>query len=336
MPNIFHVLNKDDKELIHSAMLKYLFETDPTYIISLLGVENPEDYFIDLEKRYSIPNDQEGNKNVRFDLQMINMEEQKIIVIENKFKCFPYKEQLKDYSSALVLHYKDFEHKKFVFCFDNTPTGSLPNDWIVITYQQILQEISTRVGQLTGDDEVFVRHYHEILAHYYNEYHAILGNPATLHHMFLNHNEENNKFYLKLFFSHVMLELDNLAQIEKTWLNTGSTAVPLINIHPTGWDKLTDDHEYLIQFQGREVKFYAHLKDGIGHGKITDMVLKLRGAGFVEFEQNSFKKLTSREPKSMYIYKTTITDHIAPVDFSKENIVTYLTDFYNRINTAVF
>jgi len=83
--NIFKVLEKDNKELIHSSFINFLINEDSNFSKDFLGIDLSSNRTIRLESFYAYG--PKNKKKCRFDIEIL--EDERIIVIENKFKSFP-------------------------------------------------------------------------------------------------------------------------------------------------------------------------------------------------------------------------------------------------------
>lgn len=89
--NFFKVLEKDNKELIHSAFISYLLDNNKNFRKQFIH-ENIEDFDVsELEKSYSYK-----KTKIRIDIELRSKDRKHIIFIENKFKSFPTNKQLKN------------------------------------------------------------------------------------------------------------------------------------------------------------------------------------------------------------------------------------------------
>ena len=178
---MFNFLSKDNKELIHSQFIKFLidyhkdsFYKDFLKMEPLMG--EPE-----VEISFS-----HGNERGRFDL--IVSEEETVkgkkcniikLVIENKFKSFPYDEQLEKYDNYLKA--KQIYPKRILLTFDNEVTKSLVNnqEWQLKDYSKLL-EFCKKLPKTNNEDEsLFLSHYIEFLDEYVKKFKRI--KDAGLH-----------------------------------------------------------------------------------------------------------------------------------------------------------
>ena len=80
--NYFKILEKDDKELIHSAFISHLLDSNKDF--RKLFVENNKWLSPKLEQSYS-----HNKKRCKIDIELRSADERTILFIENKFKSFP-------------------------------------------------------------------------------------------------------------------------------------------------------------------------------------------------------------------------------------------------------
>ena len=128
--NFFKVLEKDDKELIHSAFLAFLLDTDEDFRSSFLHISTDinEFYPSELERSY---------QKKRIDIILESKDRKFTLVIENKFKSFPNREQLEEYDRILGKEIKSEQIRKVLFCFDK---NILPfnTEWEKFDYKELL------------------------------------------------------------------------------------------------------------------------------------------------------------------------------------------------------
>jgi hypothetical protein len=194
-----------------------------------------------------------------------------------------------------------------------------------------LKFIETNCFKNTNKDkELFIKHYHAFLLDYYKQYQQISKDSRSL---FIKPNADENKFWLRLIYSALHLKLIKYFKeknIEVHFdLNSGSTQVPLLNIIPKNWK--INGKELLIQFQGDDLKFYAHSNDKTF---IESIVNKAKQ----EFknDQVDFKKMTKREANSYFIFKTKLSAKIkANQEFNLTNIMNSVVEYYDEIDRKV-
>lgn len=321
--NIFKVLEKDDKELIHSSFIKYLLENHGYYFYKhLLNLEHD---------KYNIPELEKSYDKQRLDIEIISNDSKEIVVIENKFKSFPNKEQLKRYDKLLKKYHKDKTKYRFLICFDTSNLAFSNENWKFISYSEILNVIDSFLflsHHLSNDERMFINHYRMFLNHYYEEYN---NNLKNLNVLLENPNDKVSKFWLRLFYSIVQNKLEQIfidKNVEVIFdTDRGKTSVPLVNIKPNHWK--INKIEKLIQFQGNDVKFYIHT----GNKEIIkELVEKVK----INMDTNNgqLKKITTRNAGSSFIYKEKLT-HIVKNNVDMDNVIEYLMDFYFRIDSVI-
>src|SRR5690554_1542709 len=148
--NIFKILEKDDKELIHSSFLKFLITEDDKFSHKLLGlsIDNKTDIYLEKAHKYKLPK-RKKSKQCRFDIEIRQNDE--VIIIENKFKSFPLKTQLQEYNDGLSFIYSEYKHKKILLCFDKTLLN-FECDWNIIDYGDLLTLIREAKDRLTDSE----------------------------------------------------------------------------------------------------------------------------------------------------------------------------------------
>lgn len=318
--NIFKVLSKDDKELIHSSFLKYLLDHWGDYFYrSLLNLDG---------SKFGSPKLEKGYRGKRIDLEIKSLNEDEIIFIENKFKSFPHQQQLKNYDAILEEMHRNKVHRKYLICFDSsTTTGITLNDWKIISYEEILEQLEAFLDSdinIPFEERTFINHYILFLKEYYQNYSDKL---LCLKELIKNSSQQQNKFYVRLFNSKLRNILERrfikIGENVKFLVNPGNTSTPLISIIPENWKD--NGIEKLIQFQGDEIKFYIHTDNKEYIGELISLT-----KDNLDLEKGQLKRMTTRKEKSCYIYKETMTTNCSCN--SIEQVADYLMDFYERVD----
>ena len=162
--NIFTTLEKDNKELIHSAFLKFLIEENDLFIKEFLKSESFINPKITLEKSYKST---KKGKNIRLDIEIKN--DNRLIVIENKFKSFPNENQLIEYDKVLKKQFSNFQTEKFLLCFDKNLFKK--TNWIVKDYSDLLIFLEEYINKISHiEKKLFVTHYYLFLKDYRDNY----------------------------------------------------------------------------------------------------------------------------------------------------------------------
>lgn len=322
--NMFTVLEKDNKELIHSAFLKFLMEQDNRFYTDFLGLNESYGKVV-LEKQYSFTKQQKG----RFDIEIQSNDGKSIIVVENKFKSFPYHEQFHLYDKILNKHHKNKKAYKFLICFDRYATGSFEG-WQVKDYSDLLSYLKANYDLNAGNDtSVFVRHYYFFLNNYLEKYSILKKDFRSL---FINLRDENNKFWLKLFYSHLKLRLDNyflsIGIKMHVYINSGNTQIPLMNITPALWK--VNGRELLIQFQGNDLKFYSHCSEKDFLYEIIEFSRKN-----MVCEHYEFKRLPKSQSKTYFILKTKVLQEMPNGVINVNSLFNVIVKFYQEIDQKV-
>ncbi|ALM50140.1 hypothetical protein AMR72_15305 [Flavobacterium psychrophilum] len=321
--NIFEVLEKGDKELIHSAFIKFLMQDRPDFYFQFLKLEgdyNPPQ----LEKTYG-----KGKQKSRFDIEVQSIDGNAVITVENKFKSFPDFAQLQAYEASLKKYHKKKKHHKFLICFDKEVVSHVEG-WIVKDYKDLAVYVREHYDLAGSDDtSVFVRHYYFLLEGYYSRYETL---NSDLRPLFCIPVAESNNFWLKLFYHALKCRLDiffaekNL--LVEVYVNKGNTLTPLMNIVPLHWDN--GHKRLLIQFQGNDLKFYLN-------NDSKELLLRLIDFANECFQQGrySLKKLTNRESKTCFILKTTITKEHPEAPMTINTVFDLVIAFYKMLDEHI-
>lgn len=326
--NIFEILSKDDKELSHSSMIKFLISESDFFSENLIQQNN---------KNLKICLEYKLDKKLRVDILVCT--ENKIIAIENKFKCLPQIEQLNSYSQKLNELFPNKEIAKYLLYFEKGNNFNIPNDWNKITYEDIyhLIEEYLKKEKILVDKEVLIRHYSESLKNYISRYKELKNpNSNLLKEVFENPQNHNNRFWLHLIFH----ELASLFDKEKysTWVGSGGTYKPLINVHNPDWNYYSDKgYEFVIQLNGRNLKYYAHLKGLNNKQEIVDIEKeRLISNGFKKAKSGKFKGKLSDKSNTSYIYQEDVIEVIETEGeiITLENLKRAIENLIKKIKTV--
>ncbi len=346
--NIFKILGKDDKELIHSAFIKFLLENDYGFC-EYFRIESLQIKKVRLEMSYTLTKKKDGKTTKlrrRIDIEALGEDKRPVLVIENKFKSFPYEKQLNDYDDVYEQHNPGANPVKVLFCFDPTLIP-FESDWEIKGYRELLEylyEISNK--EQDPEKQMFLRHYLEFLSNSFKNYDKYSQNFRNL---LKNPKEADNKFWLRLMYSAVRnkLEKEFIKPGFRFLVNPGNTSVPLINIIPPHWTFC--NFEFLLQFQGNELKFYVHLlntnkeinKDKKEEQRkfLEEVIQLLREKLIINVNysgKGKLKKLGKMNYRSYYLYKENIiSGFTSSENITVECLVKRVLAFYNKIDKFI-
>jgi hypothetical protein len=325
--NIFKILEKDDKELIHSSFLKFLI------------VENKKilnEFFSISEVGYSEPNLEKGyvlsdGSRLRIDVEVENQNLEDVIIIENKFKSFPNESQLQLYNRLFDEKFSKKKVHKYLLCFDKSLI-TFRTDWTILDYGDLILFIEQKLGKNNDPAKaVFIEHYYKFLKEYYVNYKQYIIDSRPV---FRGAARQENKFWIRLIYSLLLIELSSFFKgkaIEaKFEFPQGSTKVPLINIIPQHWR--FENSELLIQFQGDELKLYCHSNNKA----VIQNAVELAKNKFGE-KAYEYKKLTKKDSGTYFILKTRLSSIIDPgSDWNIDLIRTAIISFYEAMDGGIF
>ena len=247
--NFFTILSKDDKELIHSSFIRFLLQDAST---SEFVVSNLFPAFSDLLNRDSIAlekvynykiTDEKGKKKgkrIRIDLHAESDNGQSLLIIENKFKSFPYIEQLEIYDERLQESHGVKNIVKYLLCFDKDIIPFEKENWHFISYQDLLRTLNQLLEnvELEPDKRLFIKHYIDFLSEYFSQYERV---KESCGYLFSDTRNDNNKFWIRLINAMARLKLQEYFKGKNITVafvvNPGNTNVPLINIIPSHWNR---------------------------------------------------------------------------------------------------
>jgi PD-(D/E)XK nuclease superfamily len=328
--NIFRVLEKDDKELIHSSFIKFLLLENNDFYLNFLKINNPDFCEPRLEKPYTTPNKKNNGRKERnrIDIEAISKDDKCILIIENKFKSMPCKEQLNSYDEIYNHHHSEKRFYKFIFCFDKELI-EFESDWKKFDYRDLNYFIKSNYKGVGPDKAIFINHYSSFIEDYCRKYDEYKINCIKL---FSNSIQNEDKFWLRLIFSALhskLIEYFNEHKIKVTFkVNPGNTKVPLINIMPSDWK--IKENQLLIQLQGEDLKFYSHSIDRCFIQEFIDIAGKKLG------DKYRLNSLTKRKSKSYYIAKIKIEEFVKKdnsVDIHR--LFEIIIKFYLEINQDI-
>lgn len=327
--NIFESLSKDDKELSHSSFIKFLLEQEDGFFLEKLFGQKNEKFKAQLEVSL--------NRKNRVDILLESKD--KIIAIENKFKCLPNISQLENYSDALKKKYKGKNFLKFLLYFSKGSDFSFPKDWNKISYSELYSLIETYLKDkkdLHPEKKIFIEHYAASLKTYIDKYDQLKNpNLDILKDVFQP--SKNNNFWLKLTFH----ELDFLFNSEnhKTSVGAGGTYTPLMNLYPPEWKHKNEPYEFVIQLNGQNLKYYAHLNQMDEKQKFVDQqIQRLKDGNFKTTSSGKFKgKLSEKRNKTCFIYQENILEVLMELEkkVTLANIHLAILDLVKRVNHAL-
>lgn len=198
--NYFTIMSGADKEMMHSAMLKFLLGYDdffrkelfpecPSPIIAAAEDGGPATSRIRLEAPYP------GRK--RIDVEAHSADGKYVLIIENKFKAFPTIGQLQEYDGLYGLEKREKISRtrgktmvSYLVCFagesvtfssrDKRVSTSSNTFWHIRTYKEIRDAIAaylqSRGETLPPDVRYFLEHYVAYLDDYSAAYAAVRDN----------------------------------------------------------------------------------------------------------------------------------------------------------------
>lgn len=331
--NFFNILEKGDKELVHSAMLAYLIDNEEEFRNGFLKLPDTEYRNTILEKSLTYKNQvRSKNTRIRFDVFCESIDEKEVVVIENKFKSAPNTLQLQDYDKGLKKNYDINNISKILFCFDKRLALKAVEgtEWEVFDYVELLQELETgKYNGKSSDEKLFIEHYCSLLRWYIDKKEGFEKDASIL---FKSGLDNETRFWRRLFNTRLYLELINDEQFINCdyGLNPGSTSDPLLNIGPMQWKEIIG-RELLFQLQGDDLKLYAHYdkkKEDIDKWK--SFLNYVGEAFFTEYNDFEVKKLVNSMPGSMFICKIKVRSNVVGGVVTVDSVKKLISDFYKE------
>ncbi|MEK6512411.1 PD-(D/E)XK nuclease family protein [Myroides odoratimimus] len=333
--NFFKILEKGDKELVHSAMLAYLIDNEEKFRTDFLKLPLTTYTTTVLEKSLSYKKQvRSKNKRIRFDVFCESTDGKNIVVIENKFKSAPDAIQLKEYNEGLKKNFSNTEIHKILFCFDKSLATKVVEEveWKVFDYVDLLNELET--GKYNGNsdaEKLFIEHYCTLLKEYIDHKVAFEKDASTL---FKRGLDNDQRFWRRLFNAKLYLELVNDEQFTNCGyaLNPGNVSDPLLNILPDHWKGIIGN-ELLFQVQGDDLKLYVHYENKNEDISKWKSFLTYVGERFVsEYKDFEVKKLVNTMPGSMFICKVKVKSNVVGGIVTVEAVKNLIKKFYKECN----
>ena len=149
---MFH-LSLGSKELFHSNFLAFLWDQNPKAFLELLNdlCHNSiqvEDLF---RKEPTLDREKEN-----FDICLHHKEgkgEKEIydIIIENKVKSIPYKEQLEDYENKVKQHHNTTTYILLTLA-DNFPNANNIKGWTIVSYKTLAEKLESKKNDFSSSN----------------------------------------------------------------------------------------------------------------------------------------------------------------------------------------
>ena len=150
---MFH-LSLGSKELFHSNFLAFLWDQNPKAFLELLNdlCHNSiqvEDLF---RKEPTLDREKEN-----FDICLHHKEgkgEKEIydIIIENKVKSIPYKEQLEDYENKVKQHHNTTTYILLTLA-DNFPNANNIKGWTIVSYETLAEKLELKMNIFSSSNQ---------------------------------------------------------------------------------------------------------------------------------------------------------------------------------------
>ena len=150
---MFH-LSLGSKELFHSNFLAFLWDQNPKAFLELLNDLCLNSINVaDLLNKKELTLDREKEN---FDICIHHKEGKKEIydiIIENKVKSIPYKEQLEDYEDKVRKHQKGRTIKNILLTLaDNFANANNIKGWIIVSYKALAQKLKSSKSDFSSSN----------------------------------------------------------------------------------------------------------------------------------------------------------------------------------------
>ncbi len=156
---MFH-LSLGSKELFHSNFLAFLWDQNPKAFLELLNDLCLNSINVaDLLNKKELTLDREKEN---FDICIHHKEGKKEIydiIIENKVKSIPYKEQLEDYEDKVRKHQKGRTIKNILLTLaDNFPNANNIKGWIIVSYKALAQKLKSSKSDFSSSNRQILQY----------------------------------------------------------------------------------------------------------------------------------------------------------------------------------
>jgi len=372
--NYFSIMEAADKEMTHSAMLRFLLHNAPP-VLALFSpfVRHENALRVSLEETRKTGN----NKRARFDL--VARSGGQTLVVENKFKSFPTAAQLKRYDDVLRGVKDDFPNPvKYLLCFDTAALAGLvetnkANSWHTIGYDDIRAAVSRWLDgegrNAPLETRVLCEHYVRFLEAYCATFLAVHEDYSLA---FCSQDEQaaarresdetvvlsaeesarpagDPNFWQTLVLHQVGLMLEKrfvykcgdtarkaIAEERLIVHSQGASATPNMNIQPPDWlDANGRDFQVCIQIQGQEMKLYIK---GLKNETVrTDAVAYAQMLnGLIQREWNEPEaKMSAHTKSSNSFYVYKDVDSLLKGKTSVADLSNKIWEFYQRTDKIV-
>ena len=242
------------KELFHSNFLEYLWNVNQEAFINVINENVKKEFHLP----YPLNHNQEyefGREKENFDICFFHMENKKKVydlVIENKVKSIPYKEQLEEY----VKKAKDSKCCRFILLTlsDDFPDKDNVKPWEIVGYNEIKESISKYYKSENDKHLHYIKDYCDFVEHLVQLKDIILPKNNEESTLFESKSIEDLKsvrlhdLYIKLRCSMFALNLKN--ELKKN-------GIPAVVINKYSDRKVKEEGE-------RVVNLNIDIKQGVG------------------------------------------------------------------------
>jgi hypothetical protein len=156
---MFH-LSLGSKELFHGNFLAFLWDQNPKAFLELLN-----DLCLNSINVADLLNEKEltlDREKENFDICIHHKEGKKEIydiIIENKVKSIPYKEQLEDYEDKVRKHQKGRTIKNILLTLaDNFPNANNIKGWIIVSYKALAQKLKSSKSDFSSSNRQILQY----------------------------------------------------------------------------------------------------------------------------------------------------------------------------------
>lgn len=349
--NYFEIFSAADREMIHSAMMEFLFNDNFFREKFFPGIKFPAKP--DFTREYVFP-----KTRLRCDL-VIQDGDKPILFLENKFKSFPTRKQLDDYTKEIRKIETDRKlppnTPRYLLAFNSAALGDCLAEntgWIVLSYNDVKEAITGFLLQnpaMEDRKQRLLQEYVDFLNDYITQYEKVIENPLHLTEFTDLEKRRNYNLFRRLFLGNIASRLNRDVPDLVISANSGGAKEPLLDIYPPDWNKIPYQGsvskkekeqwpKIFMQLQGDKIKFYLRWREaGTDKKKDIDPTLvqsvveyigKLQGLNGIDLEHIKIRMDSKNASCTICERPFTLTDNI-------EDSVSQVLDFYSEIDKAV-
>ena len=232
-------------ENFHTCFLSWLGQNYPKELVKVLTDKEVSD-----NVAIEIENEVYRGKNIRLDLQikLTNDNEEEYVVVENKLKSFPTKEQLSKYGE----HFKD---KKVTFILLSlAPKFDAPPEWKYMSYSDLKKRMENAFEYKNSYDKYLIEDYIDVIGMLAEKF------PADYTQLY-NFYDKNELDEIGLKDIYVKYKTSELESLIKERFGKNNKIITYSDFHNKkgciGIDYKLEEFTFGIQIEGMQYRYFA-------------------------------------------------------------------------------